>query len=151
MKQRILISLIAGLLVGCDTFNNQNPVPYVPVNYTLKITSEYPHFVVDNGYQTMTVTHTKLEREYLGYSGLLIWISMDGKYHATDLCCPNCLIKNKPVQIDGLYAVCPTCSEKFDLSYGYAFPTTGKTKHPLRKYHAIFGSSLTGYTLQIRN
>ena len=151
MKHWLIIGLIGCMLLGCDNFNNLNPVPSVPVSYTLKITSEYPHFVVDNGYQTMTITQTKFEREYLGYAGLLIWIGMDGHYHAADMCCPNCLIKTKPVEIDGIYAICPTCEEAFDLSYGYAFPTKGKTKHPMRHYQTIYNNSPSGYTLRITN
>jgi hypothetical protein len=151
MRKILYIVLLMCLIVGCNTINNQTPVPHVPVSYTLNITSEYPHFIVENGYQTLTITQTKFEREYLGYSGLLIWVGMDGAYHAADLCCPNCLIKNKPVHIDGIYAICPTCDEHFDLSYGYAFPTKGHTKHTLRKYQTIFSNSLTGYTLRIIN
>jgi hypothetical protein len=153
MQKWLFIGVLGCLIVSCNNVNNQNPVPYVPVNYTLRITSEYPHFVVDNGYQTMTVTSTKLEREYLGYAGLLIWVGMDGNYHAADLCCPNCLIKNKPVQVDGLFAICPTCEEKYDLSYGYAFPTTGKTQFPLRYYISLYqyDPAVAGYTLRIRN
>jgi nitrite reductase/ring-hydroxylating ferredoxin subunit len=151
MRRWLLIGLLLCSLLGCENFNNQNPVPYVPVNYTLKITEEHPHFMIDNGYQTMTITRTKFEREYLGYAGLLIWIGMDGHYHAADLCCPNCVNKTKPVTIDGLYAVCPICEEKFDLSYGFAIPTKGITKYPLRKYQAILNSTYTGHTLRITN
>ena len=75
-----------------------NPVSYVPVNYTLNITQEYPHFVVDNGYNVMTITKTRFDREYIGYAGLVVWIGMDGQYHAADLCCPHCLLKHKPVE-----------------------------------------------------
>jgi nitrite reductase/ring-hydroxylating ferredoxin subunit len=151
MRRWLLIGLLLCSLLGCENFNNQNPVPYVPVNYTLKITEEHPHFMIDNGYQTMTITRTKFEREYLGYAGLLIWIGMDGNYHAADMCCPNCVNKTKPVEVDGLYAVCPICGEAFDLSYGYAFPTKGITKYPLRQYQAILKNSYAGYTLRITN
>jgi nitrite reductase/ring-hydroxylating ferredoxin subunit len=151
MKRWLLIGILLCSLLGCENFNNQNPVPYVPVNYTLKITEEHPHFMIDNGYQTMTITRTKFEREYLGYAGLLIWIGMDGNYHAADMCCPNCVNKTKPVEVDGLYAVCPICGEAFDLSYGYAFPTKGITKYPLRQYQAIYNNSNAGYTLRITN
>ena len=151
MKKWILIGFIGSLLLGCEDFNNQNPVPYVPVSYTLKITEEYPHFMIDNGYQTMTITKPRYNYEYIGYCGLLIWIGMDGHYHAADLCCPNCVNKTKPVTIDGLYAVCPICEEKFDLSYGFAIPTKGITKYPLRKYQAILNSTDTGHTLRITN
>lgn len=125
------------MLTGCEDVNRRSPVPYVPVNYTLHITREYPHFMVDHGFQTMAITQKKFEREYIGYAGLLIWIGMDNQYHAADLCCPNCLQKNQPVQVDGLYAICPTCNEHFDLSSGYPFPTKGITKFPLRVYQAV--------------
>jgi hypothetical protein len=151
MKKWILIGVIGSLLLGCEYFNNQNPVPYVPVSYTLKITEEYPHFMIDNGYQTMTITKPRYNYEYIGYCGLLIWIGMDGHYHAADMCCPNCVNKTKPVEVDGLYAVCPICGEAFDLSYGYAFPTKGITKYPLRQYQAIYNNSNAGYTLRITN
>ena len=151
MRHWLIIGLIGCMLLGCDNFNNQNPVPYVPVSYTLKITEEHPHFMIDNGYQTMTITKPRYNYEYIGYCGLLIWVGMDGHYHAADLCCPNCVNKTKPVTIDGLYAVCPICEEEFDLSYGFAIPTKGITKYPLRKYQAILNSTYTGHTLRITN
>jgi len=139
------------MLTGCEDVNRRSPVPYVPVNYTLHITREYPHFMVDHGFQTMAITQKKFEREYIGYAGLLIWIGMDNQYHAADLCCPNCLQKNQPVQVDGLYAICPTCNEHFDLSSGYPFPTKGITKFPLRVYQAV-PKQLSGLkTLHILN
>lgn len=137
MKVWISILLLSAL-VGCKDINNRNPVSHVPVSYTLNITSEYPHFITANGYQTLTITTTKFEREYIGYSGLLIWIGMDGSYHAADLCCTNCLYKHKPVEVDGLFAVCPTCGESYDLSYGFANPTKGITQFPLKKYRALY-------------
>ena len=113
----IVISLII-LLSACENANYRSSVPTVPVSFTINITQEYPHFVLDNGFQTMEITKTKFEREYIGYAGLLIWIGMDGHYHAVDLCCPHCLKPNKPVVADGIFAVCPICDEHFDLSYG---------------------------------
>jgi nitrite reductase/ring-hydroxylating ferredoxin subunit len=137
------------LLGACEDVNKKSSVPHVPVNYTLYITSEHPHFVLGNGYQTITVTSSKYERESVGYAGLLIWVSMDNHYHAADLCCPNCLKRNQPVAVDGQFAVCPTCNEHFDLSYGYAMPTKGYTKEPLRKYQALLDA--TGHKLHITN
>ncbi|MBR2450409.1 MAG: hypothetical protein IKB40_02850 [Paludibacteraceae bacterium] len=137
MRHWLAILILCCMLTGCEDVNRRSPVPYVPVNYTLHITREYPHFMVDHGFQTMAITQKKFEREYIGYAGLLIWIGMDNQYHAADLCCPNCLKKNQPVQVDGLYAICPTCNEHFDLSSGYPFPTKGITKFPLRVYQAV--------------
>lgn len=137
MRHWLAILILGCMLTGCEDVNRRSPVPYVPVNYTLHITREYPHFMVEHGFQTMAITQKKFEREYIGYAGLLIWIGMDNQYHAADLCCPNCLQKNQPVQVDGLYAICPICDEHFDLSSGYPFPTKGITKFPLRVYQAV--------------
>ena len=139
------------MLLSCENTNNMNPVSYVPVNYTLNITQEYPHFVVDNGYNVMTITKTRFDREYIGYAGLVVWIGMDGQYHAADLCCPHCLLKHKPVEVDGFYAICPECEEHYDLSYGYANPTKGMTKFGLKMYRTILNNSMTGYSLRIIN
>mgnify|MGYP003305823522 FL=1 len=150
MKKWLYIGLVF-ILLSCEDTNNMNPVSYVPVNYTLNITQEYPHFVVDNGYNVMTITKTRFDREYIGYAGLIVWIGMDGQYHAADLCCPHCLLKHKPVEVDGFYAICPECEEHYDLSYGYANPTKGMTKFGLKMYQTILSNSMTGYSLRIVN
>ena len=150
MKKWLYIGLVF-ILLSCEDTNNMNPVSYVPVNYTLNITQEYPHFVVDNGYNVMTITKTRFDREYIGYAGLVVWIGMDGQYHAADLCCPHCLLKHKPVEVDGFYAICPKCEEHYDLSYGYANPTKGMTKFGLKMYRTILNNSMTGYSLRIVN
>jgi nitrite reductase/ring-hydroxylating ferredoxin subunit len=99
----------------------------------------------------MTITKKRFEREYIGYAGLLVWIGMDGNYHAADLCCPHCIKNSKPVEVDGLYAICPICNEQFDLSFGFAIPTKGITDEPLRRYQTRLDNSFTGLTLRIFN
>ena len=151
MRKWLFIASCSLILSACEMVNYRSSVPNVPVNYTLYITSEHPHFIVDNGFQTLTVTSSKYERESVGYAGLLIWTAMDGHYHAADLCCPNCLKRTKPVEVDGLFAICPLCDEHYDLSYGYAFPTKGKTKESLKKYQALIHNNATGQVLRITN
>ena len=151
MKHWLFILPCCLLLSACEKVNYRSSVPNVPVNYTLYITTEFPHFIVDNGFQALTVTSSKYERESVGYAGLLIWTAMDGHYHAADLCCPNCLKRNKPVEVDGLFAICPLCDEHFDLSYGYAFPTKGKTDEPLKKYQVLLSNTATGKVLGVTN
>ena len=151
-RHSIILLLIACLSIGCEDTNFRSSVPNVPVSYNLYITREHPHFIIDNfNFATMTITEHKFEHEYIGYAGLLIWIGMDGHYHAADLCCPHCLKKNKPVEITGFYAICPECDEQFDLSYGFAYPTKGVTKDPLRQYKITRNESATGLTLRIFN
>ena len=151
MKRWAYILTLVLALVGCEEVNFRSSVPSAPVSYKLKITEEYPHFVADAGFQTICVTERKFQGEFIGYAGLLIWVGMDGNYYAADLCCPHCIKKNKPVSIDGFYATCEICKEAFDISYGYAIPTKGITREPLKKYHTSYRHTVTGVELQIMN
>jgi hypothetical protein len=147
----VIIILTSLLLWSCD--NYRSSVPLAPVNFTLNITSEYPHFTKDNGFQTMIITRddSRFKYDAVGYAGLLVWVGMDQNYHAADLCCPNCLKEKQPVEIQDFYAICPTCDEHFDLSYGYAFPTKGHTREPLRSYRVSLTYGATGDVLRILN
>ena len=129
----------------------QSSIPFVPVNCTINITKEYPHFIVDNGFQTLTITQSKVEGEYVGYAGLLVWVAMDGNYHAADLCCPHCLKPNKPIEVDGFYAVCPICDEHYDLSWGSPIPTKHIAEEPLKRYNTSIIRELEGVKLYIYN
>lgn len=151
MKRLGIAIILLLALSSCEDINWQSSVPNMPVNYTLYITREHPHFVVENGYQTMTITKKQFQEQYLGYAGLLVWVGMDNQYYAADLCCPHCLKRNKPLQVDGLYAVCPICSEQFDISYGICNPTQGVTKEPLQRYNTSFRMKATGNELYIFN
>lgn len=132
----LLVMLIIGFVVtGCENFNRRSSVPPAPVDYTLNITCEYPHFVTDNGFQTITITQGRFEKVYIGYAGLLIWVGMDNAYHAADLCCPYCVKRNKPLTVDGKFAVCELCGEHYDISLGFGFPTKGITDEPLKQYN----------------
>ena len=95
MKRGVFLIGLVVLLSACEDVNRQSSVPNVPVNYTVYITREYPHFVIANGFQAMTVTQKTLLENYIGYAGLLIWVGMDENYHAADLCCPYCVKRLK--------------------------------------------------------
>ncbi|MBQ7191345.1 MAG: hypothetical protein IJS00_00530 [Paludibacteraceae bacterium] len=143
---RLGLTLLVFIIAGCKR-DNQCDVPSYPVYFEMNIVSMYPHFVPDNGFQILTFTHKRYERDLIGYAGLLVEVGMDGHYHAFDLCCPHCLDPKQPVQIDGFYAVCPTCQEAFDLSYGLAYPTKGVTRQALRRFGTIYQYGI----LTIRN
>ena len=134
--------LCCGLLVSCKQ-SQKTSIPSYPVHLMLNITAEYPHFVKENVCQTLTFTERKSQTDYIGYAGIVVSIGMDGNYHAHDMGCPHCLNRNKPVEIEGMYAECPICHEQYDLSYGYALPIKGISREPLRKYTATY-SSLNG-------
>ena len=151
MKRGLFLIGLVVLLSACEDVNRQSSVPNVPVNYTVYITREYPHFVIANGFQAMTVTQKTLLENYIGYAGLLIWVGMDENYHAADLCCPYCVKRNKPLTVDGIFAVCELCGEQYDISYGIGNPTTGVTNEPLKRYNTSYRNMATGAQLYIFN
>ena len=134
--------LCCGLLVSCKQ-SQKTSIPSYPVHLVLNITAEYPHFILGSGFQTLTFTELKVETDRIGYAGIVVSTGMDGNYHAHDMGCPRCLNRKEPVEIVGMYAECPICHEQYDLSYGYALPTKGISREPLRKYTATY-SSLSG-------
>ena len=151
MKHLAFVIVLVGFLSACENVNKQSSIPNTPVNYTIHITREYPHFVIANGFQTMVVTEKQFMEEYIGYAGLLIWIGMDNAYHAADLCCPYCVKRNKPLKVDGIFAVCELCGEQYDISYGIGNPTTGVTNEPLKRYNTSYRNMATGAQLYIFN
>ncbi|MBR5855311.1 MAG: hypothetical protein IKY87_06565 [Paludibacteraceae bacterium] len=151
MKHLAFVIVLVGFLSACENVNKQSSIPNTPVNYTIHITREYPHFVIANGFQTMVVTEKQFMEEYIGYAGLLIWIGMDNAYHAADLCCPYCVKRNKPLTIDGIFAICELCGEQYDISFGIGNPTTGVTKEPLKRYNTSYRNMATGAQLYIFN
>ena len=148
----LLVMLIIGFVViGCENVNRRSSVPYAPVDYTLNITREYPHFVVENYPSPIVITQKKLLNEFIGYAGLLIWVGMDNAYHAADLCCPYCVKRNKPLTVDGMFAVCELCGEHYDISLGFGFPTKGITDEPLKQYNTSLIIGAAEKKLRIRN
>ena len=79
------------------------------------------------------------------------WVGMDNSYHAADLCCPYCVQKNRPLEVDGFFAVCKLCGEHYDISYGIGFPTKGITDEPLKLYNTSYRNMVTGAQLYIFN
>lgn len=79
-----------------------------------------------------------LDDEACGYGGVLTYVTTNG-YEAFDLACPYCAGRGKirPCEIDGLYAICPDCGEKYDLSAGTAVPLNGLAREPMRKLNVI--------------
>lgn len=148
----LLVMLIIGFVVtGCENFNRRSSVPPAPVDYTLNITCEYPHFVVENYPNHIVITQTKLFNESIGYAGLLIWVGMDHAYHAADLCCPYCVKRNKPLTVDDMFAVCELCGEHYDISWGFGFPTKGITDEPLKRYNTSLIIGAAEKKLRISN
>ena len=150
--RNLLIAVIAALvLCGCEGTTFRSSVPTYPVRLSIDTrTGHYVHFIPENSYEYITVdrqgyhyhstTLPLAATDMIGYAGIVVYIDGTGNYNAFDLCCPHCLDRNHPTQVEGLYATCPVCGEQYDLSYGLAVPTQGISKEYLRRYRVINAS-----------
>ncbi len=139
------------LLISCENPNTRSAVPHYPVQLQINTnTGIFVHFKPDNigsyvivddeGYHYQGQTWPRTTADIYGYSGVIIYVTNNRDYAAFDRCCPHCLQRFIPVYIDGFFAVCPTCGEQYDLSYGYATPTKGISREALRRYE-VFATS----------
>lgn len=136
MRLNSVLLVFLCLVCGCENSFNSD-VPSYPVNFELDIVGMYPHFIPENGFpQTMTFTEKRYVYDAIGFSGLLVWINMEGKYCAADLCCPHCLSRSTRVEAGphDMYAVCPKCGEQYELTTRWAMPTKIAGNQPLRSY-----------------
>jgi len=147
-KQHLHIALVLALVFTCTACRNdaKSNVPDYPVYIDVDIQNEYPHFVPASPCQSLTFLKKRYEHEAIGYAGVVVWINIQGEYRAADLCCPKCLLRDKPVDVNGMDAICPTCGESFDL-LNYGFPNKGIADQPLKSY----GVTYTGIKLHIRH
>lgn len=137
-KSWTLLVALALLSSGCKDTTFKSSVPSFPVYLQLNILAEYPHFQPTNTGQYLVFKEPRFLTDAVGYGGVLIYIAMDANYHAYDLTCPHCLNPKTGVKVDGMFAVCPDCGECYDLSFGYATPTKGKSNEALRQYSAVY-------------
>ena len=145
-----MLILLVCTLVACEEDTMHNPVPKYPVGFRINTKmGMYVHFRPDNvgtwlilnkeGFTLSNGQHLpSTPSDAMGYSGVLVYINNNAEYCAFDLCCPHCLLRDKPVYVDGFFAICPTCEEHFDLSFGYAIPTKGIAKYALLRYHTTY-------------
>ena len=113
-------------------------IPSYPVYLEYDVLAEDPHFVVTNTGAYKTFTEKRYERDAIGFAGIVIFVGFDAQYYAFDMGCPVCLRRKQPVEIDGMFASCPVCGEKYDLSYGFATPSKGISNEALRRYDVVF-------------
>ena len=132
-------------LTACDTHTTyRSSVPSCRVNIRISL-YQYVDFVPGNscaymivdekGYHYNGQTMPRTETDRFGYAGVVVYIDGFGNYGAYDMACPNCVRQDKPVEINGMYAVCPLCGEEYNLYIGYATPQKGISNEALRRYN----------------
>lgn len=155
---RYILVVCMVLLTGCEDTTFRSSVPYYPVNLRIdtrlaffvhfKPTNIYSYTIVDNSgyhFNGQTLPRQAMGDAY-GYAGVVVFVSSGGEYMAYDMCCPKCLRQNAPIEVDGLFATCPTCGEQYNLDV-YGTPQTGISGEALRRYNTLY----SGEIITIRN
>ena len=137
----LILNLILLVPGGCDK-EQQIPVPYVYVNYTVYLSnpSNY-HLLVPGGYLI-------LKNE--GNLGIILYRQTLGErndFVAFDLTCTHEPLEACIVAIDstGFYLECPCCGSKFTVWDGMV--AQAPARWPLKEYQTAF----TGSTVRIFN
>lgn len=149
MKKILYIVLALCTLSSCERTTYRSAVPSYPVHLEFNTNvGMYVHFVPENvmtyliadknGIHLNGVTTALTVEQAYGYAGTVIYIDGASPYASYDLCCPHCLLRDKPCTIDGMYAVCPVCGEEYDIYSGNGVPTHGIADEPLKRYHTTY-------------
>lgn len=152
MKHKSFLCIILLLLTGCEGMNYRSSVPTHPVHleidtYVGIYTQFRPecigtYLIADaGGLHLNGITQPLTVMDAYGYAGTVVYIDGWHPYAAYDLCCPSCLRRDKPCGVDGMYAICPICEEKYDLASGTAAPIKGIARETLRIYQATYNAS----------
>lgn len=154
MRKFIPILLLALLcLTGCKgntTFRSAVPtypihleintrvgmfVSFVPGNIT-------SHVIVDaGGFHFNGITQPLTVQDAYGFAGTVVYIDASDSYAAYDLCCPHCMLRDLPCRIDGMFAVCDSCHEQYDIYSGNGVPTRGIAAEPLKRYNTSYNAT----------
>lgn len=134
------------LLSSCNQ-NNLSPIPDYTVNLQLNLNTEYATFTAPCQYLTFTERH--LETDRIGYGGILVYIGFDSEYYAFDLACPKECDRNVRVLPNDVgQAVCESCGEVYDVSYGFGLPKNGISRYPLKSYKVRNSRNILYITLK---
>ncbi len=130
------------LLSSCAKEESPFTIPYAKVNFEIDIRG------IDSDLRPFTYkifTRGRSVNEFVGYGGLLIFMSAEGKIFAYDLCCPYEDDKSILVepQSNGK-AICKTCESSFITMFGLGTPEGGPSKESLQKYQVLPSSQRPG-------
>lgn len=124
-----------------------SPVPNLPVYLDLNLTATYPNF--KNSINQVLLFEKPIKAtDRVGCGGIIVYTGFDGTYYAFDMCCPlEAKYDTKVRPNESGQAVCDSCHSVYEIGYGIGNPSSGKAKHPLKRYKAF----LSGDILYISN
>ena len=112
MRRVFAILSVLVLMWACESNSIVNPVPNYPVSMELNIWGEYPNFTSSNVGAHLEFTDKRYPTDRVGYAGVLVFVNFNEQYSAFDLCCPHCVERYRPIEVSGMFAVCPVCGEE---------------------------------------
>ena len=136
--RRIFPLLILFTLLSCaDTIETR--IPYRAVYLELDLTYQDKALKAILAYKIYTPKNVDQANEQTGFGGVLVYHGLPDAFFAFDTACPQEASSNTIVEIDesGMYAICPKCGSKFDISYGNGNPVEGpcaEEKQALKQY-----------------
>jgi len=139
MSKKTFIFFAIFLLTCCNA--NRSPIPDMPVRLEFNITAVAPQLYAFGGFAEFTVPQHATQ--YLGFGGILVFHTIDGRYCAFDMSCPYEALSDVRVHCDNTgIARCESCKSAFYVGDGNAFLIEGKAKFPLRRYTVYFNAAL---------
>ena len=151
MRQRLFILAVAAILTACQGTTFSSAVPDYPIHLEINTRvgmfvnfvpgNPTSHVIVDaGGFHFNGITQPLTVMDAYGFAGTVVYIDNSGTYAAYDLCCPHCLLRDAPCCIDGMFAVCDSCYEQYDIYSGNGVPTRGVAQEPLKRYNCTYNT-----------
>ena len=135
MRLGLLYIFLTFIFLSSCSDTIDSPVPSYPVSMKLDLTfndKELKNAGAYKIYTTPTASYLSL-----GYGGVVVvHSSADDNYYAFDLACPYEVLPSVKIEIEdgGLYASCPKCGSRFDISFGSGHPVNGPATGGLRRF-----------------
>lgn len=157
IKYIVAAIFVFSLFQSCEN-EKTSPIPNVSVDLRLNLTAIYSKFrnsvndtLIFDPYDNVYNEQPGYGVYAIGYSGIMVYTDLEGKYQAFDLCCPyevDARVRVFPNESGE--AICRKCGSKFILYYGGAV-SQGPSKYPLKKYSTQLTNTAGGEYLLIRN
>ncbi len=153
--KRVLFCLITLLAVSCAK-EEEARIPYRNVYLELDLAFEDKDLVSLFSHKIYTTKNINLNTERAGFGGVIVFHGEDfgnGPYQAYDLACPYEAESSTLLTIEagGIYAVCPKCQSKYELTSS-GFPAQGSvSKYRLEQYKVSAVPSTVGTKLIVHN
>ena len=131
----ILASIVLAIMAPA-LFTSCKPVETGIPDFPVYIRRNIDTYKLINFGSYLYIDQRQLDKDRIGYGGILVVKAFDGFFYAFDLACTNekdaSILIGKPGET--LISTCESCGEQYDLSFGLGIPTKKISKLPLKRY-----------------